>query len=131
MRRWALVGLLVVAGAAYGQSDADTRRYERFMKDREELLTLFRSTPRLAEIDRPDVIQFIDRSRGQVFLVTKEGHPAHPAIVTRQMVEVSGQLAVKMDGDGGGSKEALKRWIDYMAAEDKRTIDAKRNEASK
>lgn len=97
------------------------------MKDREELLLLFRATPRLTEIDKPDIIQFVDKSKGQVFLVTKEGHPAHPAIVSRQVIEVNGQLAIKMNGDGGGSKEALKIWIDYMASEDNKIVEQKKN----
>jgi hypothetical protein len=111
------------------QDSTDTARYKNFMRDREELLALFRATPRLTETDRPDIIQFVDKSKGQVFLVTKEGHPAHPAIVARQVIEVNGQLAIKMDGDGGGSEEALKIWIDYMASEDKKIAEQKNNQS--
>ncbi len=118
--------LLTFSFGCLAQSQADEERYNRFMKEREKVLALFRATPQLMETDRPNVIEFVERSGKGVFLVTKEGHPAHPAIVTRRVLEVNGQFAIKMDGDSGGSKEALKNWIDYMAAEDAKAVEAKR-----
>ncbi len=70
------------------------------------------------EIDQPDIIQFIDREHKVSYLVTKPGQAAHPAIVMRQILEKDGQLVIKMTAQGGGNKEALKAWLDYMSLQD-------------
>jgi hypothetical protein len=103
----------------------------QFQKEHDEIVAMFRTETNYHEVDRPDVLQFIDRKNSRVFLVTKPGHPAHPAVVTRQAIEDKGQLFVKSKGIGKGDQEVLKTWVDYLNAEDRKAIEQKRQESSK
>lgn len=110
------------------QDSTDSERYTRAIKHHDAEIARFRAMPDVREVDHPDVIQFINKSKGIVILATKMGHPAHPAMVMRQALEENGQLAIKMTSASAGDKQALKTWIDYMAAEDQKAVDRKRNE---
>ncbi len=103
----------------FAQSAEEIERSKKFMQVSEKLIAKFRADPKIEEIDQADLIQFLDRERKVSYLVTKAGQAAHPAIVMRQLVERNGQLSIKMTAQGGGDKEALKAWLDYMTLQDK------------
>jgi hypothetical protein len=101
------------------QSPEEIERSKKFNQVAEKVVSSFRANPKIEEIDQPDIIQFIDREHKVSYLVTKPGQSAHPAIVMRQILEKDGQLVIKMTAQGGGNKEALKAWLDYMSLQDK------------
>lgn len=128
-RAIALVLCLVLSVSAMAQpSDEKRAQYE---KEHAEIVKMFRTETGFEEIDRGEVLQFIDNKQSRVFLVTKPGHPAHPAVVTRQALEYKGQLFLKSNGMGRGDQNALKIWVDYLDSEAKAAIDKKREEAIK
>jgi hypothetical protein len=101
-------------------------RYARALQHQNSEMARFRAMPDVREIDHLDLVEFVNKPRGAVILVTKEGHPAHPAMVLRQAIEENGQLFMKMSSTGAGDQEALKVWVDHMAAEDKKAADQKK-----
>jgi len=108
----------------------DMARYKEVMKDREEILTLLRGTARIEETDFPNAIQFVDEQRGIIYLVTKQNHPAHPAMVTRRLAEENGKPVMKMDSESGGNRAAFQRWLAELAASDKATLEGTQARAS-
>ena len=100
-----------------------SEKQAQYEREYTEIVKIFRTETGYEEIDRGEVLQFIDRKNARVFLVTKPGHPAHPAVVTRQAVEQDGYLFLKSSGIGRGDKNALKIWIDYLDSEAKIAID--------
>lgn len=130
MHRIFITLLLILSTSALAQKPADIQS-NQYEQEHNEVIKMFRTETGFEEIDRGAVLQFIDKKHSRVFLVTKPGHPAHPAVVTRQAVEQDGQLFVRSNGIGRGDQNALKTWIDYLDSEGKRAVDLKRQEAGK
>jgi hypothetical protein len=118
----AAIAFVMLGGSALSQTPSETKQIE-YEKEHAEIVTMFRTETGFEEIDRGEVLQFIDNKRTRVFLVTKPGHPAHPSVVTRQAIEQDGNLFIKSNGVGRGDKQALKIWIDYPDSEVKRAVD--------
>jgi hypothetical protein len=125
----AIIVFAIAGSTALAQKPPEDKRAQ-YEKEHEEVITMFRTETGFEEIDRGEVLQFIDNKRSRVFLVTKPGHPAHPAVVTRQAIEQDGKLFIKSNGIGRGDKQALKIWIDYLDSEGKRAVDQKRQEGT-
>lgn len=117
-----LAGTMAQAPAATPSAE-QAAQYE---KEHAEVVTMLRTESGFEEIDRGEVLQFIDKKRGRVLLATKPGHPAHPALVVREAVEEAGQIFIKSRGTGRGDEKALKTWIDYLDAQAKQDVDAAR-----
>ena len=101
-------------------------RYKKAMEHHNQTMARLRSTPGVVEIDHPDVIEFFNKSQGAVILMTKERHPAHPAMVKRQVLERNGQLAIETTSQSAGNRQALKDWIDRMTEEDEKAVTRKK-----
>ncbi|UVH59112.1 hypothetical protein NWF24_06795 [Variovorax paradoxus] len=128
-RAIALVLCLVVSVSAMAQPSEEKRA--AYEKEHADIVKMFRTETGFEEIDRGEVLQFIDSKQSRVFLVTKPGHPAHPAVITRQAFEYKGQLFLKSGGMGRGDQNALEIWVNYLNSEAKAVIDKKREEAVK
>lgn len=130
MRRILLNASFILCTSALAQASPDVPSIQH-QQDYAEVLKIFRTETGFEEIDRGEILQFIDKKYGRVFLVTKPGHPAHPAVVTRQAIERNGQLFVKSDGIGQGDQKALKIWINFLDSEAQKAVDEKRQGAGK
>ena len=119
-----LAPLLMALPLVCAAQPQDMERYKGVLKEREEVLALLRGTARIKEMDYPDVIQFVDERRGTFFVITKENHPAHPAMVTRELAEENGKPVMKLvNSMSGGDRAAFQRWIGELAARDKMAME--------
>ena len=125
-----IFALAILSTSATAEIPSDKQRVQ-YQKEHDEIVTMFRTETGYEEIDRGDVLQFFDQKHSRAFLVTKLGHPAHPAVVTRQVIEQGGHLFQKINGIGRGDQKALKIWIDYLDSEGKKAVDRKRQETPK
>ena len=85
-----------------------------------------RALPGVEERVHPDVIEFFNRDQGATILMTRPGHPAHPAMVKHQAIEKDGKLFIETTSSSAGDPVALKKWIDHMAEEQKAAVERKR-----
>jgi len=85
-----------------------------------------RALPGVEERVHPDVIEFINPAQGAVILMTRPGHPAHPAMVKHQAIEKNGKLFTETTSSSAGDPVALKNWIDHMVEEQKAVVERKR-----
>jgi hypothetical protein len=119
-----LAPLLVALPLVCAAQPQSPERYQEVLKEREEVLVLLRGVSRIKEADFGNVIQFSDASRGVFYAVTKENHPAHPAMVTRQLAEENGKPIVKLVNYlSGGDRAAFQRWLADIAAGDKAVLE--------
>lgn len=82
------------------------------------LLDRFRARAGIVETDAGDHVRLFERDPARVLLFTKPGHPAHPAVVTRKVLDKDGHLFVATDGIGTGNRAALEAWVDSIGAHD-------------
>lgn len=108
MKILVLVVLLFTLSSVGAGESVDNQAQEKFMARHSHMLVLLRDNPDNEEFERSDVVQFVNRKTATSYLVTKENHPAHPAIVRRRLVEENGDISVHTQSSGGGSAEALK-----------------------
>ena len=125
MHRMIATALLILSASAMAQTPSDKQRAE-YQREYDEVVKIFRTETGFEEVDQGDVLQFFDKKHSRVFLVTKPGHPAHPAVVTRQAIEQDGHLFLKSSGFGPGDQNALKIWIDHLDSEGRKVVDKKR-----
>jgi hypothetical protein len=86
--------------------------------NQERSLERVRAQPGIVETDGGDYIRLFDRVHSRVLLFTKVGHPAHPALVTRKVIERDGHLFMASDGVGAGNPVALETWIQSLGQQD-------------
>jgi hypothetical protein len=136
MRRSGCLALCVAAGLGpaapavaqefqpYPQPQVTADDYTRYA---EEVRQSFGSTAQVVKEDK--VIVFSDMRTRTFYVFTTKDHPAHPAWITRQMVEESGQVRVRQIGYFAGSEEAFARMFrDYEQRNTKLMEDvARRN----
>jgi len=86
---------------------------EQFADYAEEVRLVFGAT---AEVVREEkVIVFSDMRTRTFYVFTTKDHSAHPAWITRQMVEEDGQVRVRQIGFFAGSEKAFaKMFVDYQ-----------------
>lgn len=116
MVRPALVAMALAGGAAaaLSQTSADQAAREladRYQREHDEVIRMFREDANYEEADRPDALVFFNSKESLTYLVTKPGHPAHPGVVVRKIVPAGGSLFVESDGVGRGNQLALRIWI--------------------
>jgi hypothetical protein len=100
---------------------------EQFAAYAEEVRLAFEPT---AEVLRDEkVIVFSDMRTRTFYVFTTKDHPAHPAWITRQMVEEDGQVRVRQIGFFAGPERAFaKMFQDYQQRNNKLMDDvARRN----
>jgi hypothetical protein len=100
---------------------------EDYARYAEEVRQSFGSTAQVVKEDK--VIVFSDMRTRTFYVFTTKDHPAHPAWITRQMVEEDGQVRVRQIGYFAGSEEAFARMFrDYEQRNTKLMEDvARRN----
>lgn len=61
------------------------------------------------------VVAFTDRATRTFYIFTSKDHPAHPAWITRQLVEENGQVKVRQIGYFAGAEEPFAAFFaDYL-----------------
>jgi hypothetical protein len=74
-----------------------------------------------------NVVVFSDRRTRTFYIFTTKDHPAHPAWITRQMVEENGQVSVRQIGYFAGSEEHFAQLFrEYQAKNEKLREDVER-----
>jgi hypothetical protein len=86
----------------YPQPKITAEQYARYAE--QVLQTLGHSTEILKD---QKLIAFSDERSRTFYVFTTKDHPAHPAWITRQMVEEDGQVRVKQIGYFAGNEEAF------------------------
>jgi hypothetical protein len=76
------------------------------------------------------LIAFSDERSRTFYVFTTKDHPAHPAWITRQMVEEDGQVRVKQIGYFAGNEEAFSRLFREFQGRNKQLMEdvARRNQ---
>jgi len=106
--RLAALGLLLAGTAAaqefqpYPQPQVTPEQYARYA---EEVRQLHGATADVVPED--NVIVFSDQRTRTFWVFTTKNNPAHPAWLTRQMVEENGQVRVRQIGYFAGSEAAF------------------------
>lgn len=73
------------------------------------------------------VVAFNDPATGTYYIFTTKGHAAHPAWVTRQIVEEGGQVSVRQIGYFAGDEEPFaKLFAEYQQMNEKLREDVQR-----
>jgi hypothetical protein len=104
----AVLALLLAAPASaqefqpYPQPKITTEQFARYAE--EVLQALGYSTEVLKD---QKLVAFSDQRTRTFYVFTTKDHPAHPAWITRQMVEEDGQVRVKQIGYFAGDEEAF------------------------
>jgi hypothetical protein len=108
----------------YPQPKITADQYARYA---EEIRQTYASTAQV--VREENVIVFSDMRSRTFYVFTTNDHPAHPAWITRQMVEEGGQVRVRQIGYFAGSEEAFaKLFRDYEQRNNKLMDDvARRN----
>jgi hypothetical protein len=108
----------------YPQPKVTADQYARYA---EEVRQAFGSTAQV--VSEENVIVFSDMRTRTFYVFTTRDHAAHPAWITRQMVEEGGQVRVRQIGYFAGSEEAFaKLFRDYEQRNNKLMDDvARRN----
>jgi hypothetical protein len=127
---WLAAGVGAAAPAAaqefqpYPQPKVTADDYARYA---EEVRQSFGSTAQV--VTEENVIVFSDMRTRTFYVFTTRDHPAHPAWITRQMVEEGGQVRVRQIGYFAGSEDAFARMFrDYEQRNSKLMEDvARRN----
>jgi len=86
----------------YPQPKITTEQFARYAE--QVLQTLGYSTEILKD---QQLVAFSDQRTRTFYVFTTKDHPAHPAWITRQMVEEDGQVRVKQIGYFAGDEEAF------------------------
>jgi hypothetical protein len=93
----------------YPQPKITVDEYARYS---EEIRQAYASTAQV--VREENVIVFSDMRTRTFYVFTTKDHPAHPAWITRQMVEEGGQVRVRQIGYFAGSEPAFaKMFRDY------------------
>ena len=66
---------------------------------------------------------FNDPSQPALYVFTKPGHPAYPAVVIRAVVTKNGQSQIVRHGHYAGDQAQFEKWWHEFDALDKKTID--------
>jgi hypothetical protein len=127
-----LLGLAAILGPAatalaqefqpYPAPRITTEQYARYA---EQVRQAWEST---ADIQKGEnVIVFSDLGTRTFWVFTTKNHPAHPAWVTRQMVEEDGQVRVRQIGFFAGDEEAFaKLFREYQERNEQLVEDVQR-----
>lgn len=119
-RRLAAIALACCACAALAQTTAEQAARalaDRYQREHDEVIRMFRSEPDYEEADQPDTLFFYNSKEMRTYLVTKPEHPAHPAVVIRRIERAGAGLMIDSQGIGRGDQEALRRWIRELDAQ--------------
>jgi hypothetical protein len=78
---------------------------EQWQRYAEEVRQSYESTAQILKGEH--LVAFTDARARTFYIFTTKDHPAHPAWITRQMVEEDGQVRVRQIGYFAGSQEAF------------------------
>jgi hypothetical protein len=109
----------------YPQPKVTPEQYQAYS---EEVRLALGST---AEIMREEnVIVFSDLRTRTFYVFTTKNHPAHPAWITRQMVEENGEVRVRQIGYFAGSEEEFAKLFSYYQQRNAQLMEdvARRNQ---
>ncbi|MGQ0384572.1 MAG: hypothetical protein ACT4UP_07840, partial [Gammaproteobacteria bacterium] len=59
-----------------------------------------------------DLVGFTDEATRTFYIFTTKDHPAHPAWITRQVVEIDGKVNIRQIGYFAGAEESFARLFD-------------------
>lgn len=94
-------------------------------------LALVKAKPETTEQALPEqlLLVFTDHATHTQYTFTTPGHPAHPACITRQVVDEGGELRVRQVGYFAGSEERFAELFDdYVRRNAKVRDDVKRKD---
>lgn len=66
----------------------------------------------------PDYIQVVVLEVRRMYFFTREAHPAHPAVVIRNVVESDGRIVIQTGGYAFGSRAEFELWLDRFKSRD-------------
>lgn len=101
---------------------------EQFARYADEVLQAFGYSTEILKDQK--LIAFSDERSRTFYVFTTKDHPAHPAWITRQMVEEDGQVRVKQIGYFAGNEEAFSRLFREFQGRNKQLMEdvARRNQ---
>jgi len=83
------------------------------------------------EIPEARLVLFTDEASSTFYAFTLDDHPAHPAWITRRLVEQDGAIAIQQIGFFAGEEQAFADLFDdYLALSDQLSQDNARQEES-
>lgn len=126
---WAMAFTAFIGSAAHAQEyqpyPSPRVTVEQWAQYLEIVQSRFASS---AEVFREKkVVAFNDPSTGTYYIFTTKGHAAHPAWVTRQIVQEGGQVSVRQIGYFAGDEEPFaKLFAEYQQMNEKLREDVQR-----
>jgi hypothetical protein len=130
--RLAIALLALLAGQAWGQEFQPYPQpkitAEQYARYADEVLQAFGYSTEILKDQK--LIAFSDERSRTFYVFTTKDHPAHPAWITRQMVEEDGQVRVKQIGYFAGNEEAFSRLFREFQGRNKQLMEdvARRNQ---
>ena|SRR5260221_6303739 len=85
-----------------------------------DLLRDVASKPGVRRVEDDVVTRFESASDRTIYFFSKPGHPAHPCVVIRAVVDDGQQVQVRTVGHFAGSQEAFDQWYRAFLASDER-----------